>query len=228
MADEFVNPSSESFESETPGSPGSPGSPAAASAVFETEAIPDSFADLDHELTDDELSDLTYAFQAMDVNNDGTIEPPELHAMMRVLGAEPSIADVEQLFFDCKKEFVLWMGSHQHGAILPDFMVQGSDELGNTKHGGERHAVELDIDRSNKQHPLFSRVKRAGKNPAIAYTVGAPITAANKLLSISYGMAKGPATAVGSKVPTLGLVDRTGTHVSLASHHRAVAVATCI
>ena len=124
MADEFVNPTADTFESEVVGDASfekEDRSPKKLQAVQEA-----NVADLDHELTDDEISDLTYAFQAMDVSNDGTIEPPELHAMMRVLGAEPSIADVEQLFFDCKKEFEEWMASHMHGAVLPDFMTQGT------------------------------------------------------------------------------------------------------
>ena len=45
-------------------------------------------AELEHELTDDEISDLTYSFQACDIDGGGTIEPEELHAMMAGLGVE--------------------------------------------------------------------------------------------------------------------------------------------
>ena len=184
----FDNPAS-AFETENDANPAAPEQ----ERDFDTAVSNvDRVADLETELTDDELSDLTYAFQAMDASNDGTIEPPELHAMMRVLGADISIGVVEQLFYECKKEFEQWMLAHKTGTVLPDFMIQGETKR-STKHGAERHTVELNIDRSNKQHPLFSRAKRFGKNPAIMYTVGAPITAASKLLAISYGMVKGAA-----------------------------------
>ena len=189
----FDNPISDSFETEGSAS-------AAGTQSFEDEAeLADTtdMADLDHEKTDDELSDLTYAFQAMDVSNDGTIEPAELHAMMRVLGADITIEQVNKLYRECKKEFGDWVLAHTAGTVLPDFMHETRGGPGSTKHGGERHMTDLNIDRKNKQHPVFSRVRRLGKNPAIAYTVGAPITAANKIMSISYGMAKGAVPAFG-------------------------------
>ena len=59
---------------------------------------PGRMADFEHELTDDELGDLTYAFQAMDADANGTLEPDELHAMMAVLGAGVDMATVETMF----------------------------------------------------------------------------------------------------------------------------------
>ena len=49
---------------------------------------PGRMADFEHELTDDELGDLTYAFQAMDADANGTLEPDELHACACILGCE--------------------------------------------------------------------------------------------------------------------------------------------
>lgn len=214
MEGEFDNPVSDTFEDETVVSPaaGKGGKLQYANPVpgdtetelFEDESTPTAdavdplandakTADLDHEMTDDELSDLTYAFQAMDVSNDGTIEPPELLAMMRVLGADIAIEDVQKLFYECKQEFAEWLEAHERGTSLPEYMVHTHEEAGaagSTKHGGARHNTELNIDRTNKQHPVFSRMKRLGRNPAIAYTVGAPLKAADKILAISYGLAK--------------------------------------
>ena len=177
---EFDNPMADAFDVE--GAPGSPGKA----------ADDQSFADLDHDLTDDELSDLTFAFQAMDRDGSGTIEPPELHAMMSVMGADITEAAVKELFRECKVEFQAWLKTHDQDAALPEYMEHTTDEAGGgqTKHGGQRHNVELQIDSGNKQHPVFSRLKKAGQNPMIAYTVGAPITASNKLLSISYNMVR--------------------------------------
>ena len=177
---EYDNPISDTFEDEAAESPSKA-------------SMDQKTADLDHDLTDDELSDLTFAFQAMDGDNSGTIELPELLAMMSVLGAEVSDADVKELFQSCKVEFMTWMNSHDQDAALPEYMKHTTGEAGQhgeTKHGGVRHNVDLAIDRSNKQHPVFSRMKKVGRNPVLAYTVGAPITATNKLLSVSYNLAK--------------------------------------
>ena len=170
-----------------------------AQQTFDNDAKADSkTADLDHDLTDDELSDLTFAFQAMDrdapgAKGHGTIEPEELYAMMVVLGAEITREQVDVLFRETKEEFLDWMKKHEVGTTLPEFMDHTSDEAGHhgaTKHGGKRHHTALAVDKNAKQHPVFSRLRRLGKNPAIAYTVGAPITASQKLLAISYGLAK--------------------------------------
>ena len=159
---------------------------------------PGRMADFEHELTDDELGDLTYAFQAMDADANGTLEPDELHAMMSVLGAGVDMATVETMFRETKAEFQAWISTHDEETVLPDWMDE--DHVGNqgvhgeTKSGATRTSAALEIKRGDKQHPVFSRLKKIGKHPLVAYTVGAPLTATQKLLTISGALAKDTVT----------------------------------
>ena len=191
------NPMSDPFDIEEGEEVDTFGAEEGEESKYEDGYAPDEdVADLDHDLMEDELSDLTYAFQAMDTDSSGTIEPEELHAMMSVLGADVDFGTILQLFRDTKEEFLRWLDSQKHRKHLPHFMKHDknarhdTNEHGTTKHGGTRHHSELAIDRTAKHHPVFSRVGRAGKSPLVKYTVGAPLVAADTLLGISYALAK--------------------------------------
>jgi hypothetical protein len=150
-------------------------------------------ADHESELTEDELSDLTFAFQACDLDDAGTIAPDELHAMLSVLGADIDDAGCLALMKEAKQDFKDWLATHEVGTVLPDHMEhskgKGHGVHGETKHGGERHHHHLAIDRKNRHHPVLSRLHRAHGHPAVKALV-APATYTGKMMSISYELAK--------------------------------------
>ena len=89
-------------------------------------------AEFDHNLTDDELSDLIYAFQACDFDGSATIEQTELLAMINALGSvvfgdEPiptvQLEDVMQLIPEVKADFAEWRSQHDKDTVLPPVMV---------------------------------------------------------------------------------------------------------
>lgn len=203
-----------SRNSETRGLPGSRGVLAAAPGwlgclgmattkdgeVFENEtggdaspASPTNVANHEHELTEDELSDLTFAFQACDLDDAGTIAPEELHAMLEVLGADVDDAGCLALMKEAKQDFKDWLATHELGALLPDHMEhdksKGHGIHGETKHGGGRHHAELDIDKSNRHHPVLSRMQRLRSHP-VGKVMVSPVTYTGKMMNISYGLAK--------------------------------------
>lgn len=161
-------------------------------------------ADHDHDLTEDELSDLTFAFQACDLDDAGTIAPDELHAMLSVLGAEVDEARCAALVKEAKQDFKEWLATHDIGTLLPSYMEhekgKGHGVHGETKHGGERHHAELAIDRQNRHHPVLSRVKRLHENK-IVKTVATPVTYTGKLMSRSFGMGKDKKTVADTTEP---------------------------
>eukprot|EP01047_Picozoa_sp_COSAG01_P082636 COSAG01_NODE_16959_length_1190_cov_3.455545_1_plen_123_part_10 len=61
-------------------------------------------------LTDDELSDLAFAFQACDVDSDGAINVGELHAMILALGNKQSVTleNVQVVVDQAKTTFREW------------------------------------------------------------------------------------------------------------------------
>jgi hypothetical protein len=153
-------------------------------------------ADFKHELTDDELGDLTFAFQALDSDSSGTIEPLELHAMVSVLagpGTVVALDSVKELFKETKDEFRAWMKQQHEDATLPPWM--DPDEAarqgvhGETHTGVERHHAELNIEKGNKDHAVWGRVKRFGQHPLIK-PLSSGIDATNRILQMSYGLAK--------------------------------------
>ena len=95
------------------------------------------------ELTDDELSDLAFAFQACDADEDGWIEVGELRAIFVALGAEVTETEVQELVADAKSHFREWLQEHVQGDDeFPEMMLYNGAEPGHhgdTKHGGQRH-----------------------------------------------------------------------------------------
>jgi hypothetical protein len=147
-------------------------------------------ANFEHEMTDDALSDLTYAFQSCDIDGAGTIEPEELHGMMAALGAEVDLRTVQLVMKENTENFQKWLEEQQikeseeakAAAALPTVMTQDNDgkesgHHGDTKHGGIRHHHTLDI---KKRHPLV----RFGMHPALA-PVRVPMSYSAKLLYVS-------------------------------------------
>ena len=175
---------------------------AAAAAAFETEEGADGaggespskkVAEHVTELNNDELSDLTFAFQACDVDGEGTIDVDELHSMLALLGTELSMEETAALMKKAKQDFKDWLATHEVGTVLPEYFDQKESKSdgvhGESKHGGDRHFHEIDIDKSNRHHPILSRVQKAHQNPLVK-VVAAPVTYTGKLLDISYQMAK--------------------------------------
>lgn len=128
---------------------------------FEDKEAERALAEFEHEMTDNELSDLTYAFQSCDIDGAGTIEPPELYAMMAVLGAEVDLKTVQLVMKESTHKFKGWLAAQQAkeavaGLALPDELVHDEKESGHhgsTKHGGKRHHTELV--ELKKKHPLI-------------------------------------------------------------------------
>ena len=135
----------------------------AAAAAFETEEGADGaggespskkVAEHVTELNNDELSDLTFAFQACDVDGEGTIDVDELHSMLALLGTELSMEETAVLMKRSKQDFKDWLATHEVGAELPEYFDQKESKAdgvhGESKHGGDRHFHEIDIDKSNR------------------------------------------------------------------------------
>ena len=160
------------------------------------------------ELTNDELSDLTFAFQACDVDAEGTIDVDELHSMLALLGTEITIDQTASLMKKAKRDFKNWLAGHEVGTELPEYFDQEagtspSGVQGETKHGGDRHFHEISIDKANRHHPVLSPLKKAQQNTVVK-VVAAPVLAPVKLLDMSYQMAK---KAIPSK--TAAAIDET-------------------
>ena len=170
-------------------------------------------AEFDHKMTDDELSDLTYAFQACDIDGAGTIEPEELHGMMAVLGAEVDLHTVQVVMKESTELFKKWMEEQlakdskaaEAELNLPAAMEEGNDgkesgHHGDTKHGGKRHHMPLTI---KKKHPII----RFGQHPMMA-PVRVPMTYSAKLMYISGKVVVSPVRrSRKSKDPYKGLSD---------------------
>lgn len=60
-------------------------------------------------MTEEELSDLTYAFQAADMDGGGAIDQEEFSMMLSVMGCDISDAQVEQAIVDAKEGFSAWL-----------------------------------------------------------------------------------------------------------------------
>ena len=91
-------------------------------------------------LTEDELGDLTFAFQACDLDQDGKLEVRELQAMMACLAqTDIAVEAVQALVKHTKASFVAWLEPHDDDAALPDVMQVDSSrvhgEVSTTKDG---------------------------------------------------------------------------------------------
>ena len=60
-------------------------------------------------MTEDELEDLTYAFQAADMDGGGAIDPEEFSLMLNVMGCTISMDQVKAVITDAKKGFGEWL-----------------------------------------------------------------------------------------------------------------------
>ena len=150
-------------------------------------------------MTEDELSDLTFAFQALDIDGNGTIEPRELHAMMAVLGAEVESDVIADLFRHTKAEFLGWVDQYEEHALLPDALVLPKQDGSKTKTGVQRLHAALHIPWENKvqRQPVLNAATRTTRNPMIAYTLGPAMSGTNKLLNLSYVYARDTASNIG-------------------------------
>eukprot|EP01043_Picozoa_sp_COSAG02_P005033 COSAG02_NODE_134_length_34593_cov_43.594886_19_plen_272_part_00 len=132
-------------------------------------------ADFDHDLTDDELSELAYTFQAVDSDGSGTIEPNELHAIVAVLAgpeADVSFEDIERLFQETKAEFQAWVKSQGEDAIMPTWMdnaQQNHGVHGQTSTGVDRHHAQLAVDKESalERNMILRRANRVRKHPLV-------------------------------------------------------------
>ena len=155
-------------------------------------------AEFEHELTDDELSDLTYAFQACDVDGFGTIEPDELYAMMVSLGAEVDLHTVKLVMKEATGKFRVWIdeqiAKEGESVELPSELQHTADEAGHhgsTKHGAKRHHAEIGI---QKKHVLV----RIGLHPALA-PVRVPMKYSAKVVYISGKVVASPVTILAKR-----------------------------
>jgi hypothetical protein len=83
---------------------------------------PDYF-DFDH-ISEDELNDLIFAFQAIDIDNDGELNVDELLTMIRALGADADESLVRQLMLEAKAQFKGWIDARGGtGMHMPEEML---------------------------------------------------------------------------------------------------------
>jgi|EP01046_Picozoa_sp_COSAG06_P021886 hypothetical protein len=198
----LVPPSGDGTESENPVFEAESSVPIDVSVpTFEREDASEEskVADLEQTLTEDELSDLTFAFQALDIDGNGTIEPRELHAMMAVLGAEVESDVIADLFRHTKAEFLGWVDQYEEHALLPDALVLPKQDGSKTKTGVQRLHAALHIPWENKvqRQPVLNAATRTTRNPMIAYTLGPAMSGTNKLLNLSYVYARDTASNIG-------------------------------
>ena len=147
-------------------------------------------ADFDCHLSEDDINDLTYAFQACDADRGGTIDVSELHAMLDVLGAPAlTVEQVQQLFVDAKRDFHEWRKAHDSRMVLPDVMVYSKTDAGHMddhRFGGERHHHSLSINKEDRAIlPQFQSVRdntvvAAVSNNKLVQKVGKPVAAISK------------------------------------------------
>ena len=60
-------------------------------------------------MSEDELTDLTYAFQAADMDGGGAIDAAEFTMMLSVMGCEISPAQGERVIQEAEQGFAAWM-----------------------------------------------------------------------------------------------------------------------
>ena len=60
-------------------------------------------------MSEDELADLTYAFQAADMDGGGAIDEEEFSMMLSVMGCDISIEQVRKVIGDAKEGFSAWV-----------------------------------------------------------------------------------------------------------------------
>ena len=70
-----------------------------------------AFTANDSEMTEEELADMTYAFQAVDMDNGGYLDIEEFGTMLAVMGCEITPEQVKEVFSEAKNGFVGWLRS---------------------------------------------------------------------------------------------------------------------
>ena len=83
-------------------------------------------AHVEHEMTDEELRHITKAFEACDVNKNGSIDPEELTAMMGVLGADVTLLQVQQVMQKNRIAYDKWCSEQETGSNPNLRLSQGS------------------------------------------------------------------------------------------------------
>ena len=106
--------------------------------------------DVAHGLNEDELGDLTFAFQAIDLDSGGYLEDLELQAMISCLAqTDITVESVQDLIQKTKASFIVWLEPHDDDATLPEEMqvdhMEVHGEVGTIKHGAVRHHAALQI-----------------------------------------------------------------------------------
>ena len=65
-------------------------------------------SEVQSEMTEEELADLTYAFQAADMDSGGAIDSEEFALMLEVMGANITMDQVREVIGDAKDGFATW------------------------------------------------------------------------------------------------------------------------
>eukprot|EP01043_Picozoa_sp_COSAG02_P038527 COSAG02_NODE_2978_length_7629_cov_3.880478_7_plen_217_part_00 len=100
MADEFSNPVADgAFEVE----------PKPNRDPSEGTSVAGMINLVEHGLSEDELTDLTYAFQAADTGGDGTLSLEEFHWMLEVMGCGLNEQQTQKLAKEAKANFATWL-----------------------------------------------------------------------------------------------------------------------
>ena len=86
-------------------------------------------AHVEHEMTDEELRHITKAFEACDVNKNGSIDPEELTAMMGVLGADVTLLQVQQVMQKNRAEYDKWCAREQETGSNPNLRLSRGSYL---------------------------------------------------------------------------------------------------
>ena len=107
------------------------------------------------DMTEDELMDLTYAFQAADMDGGGAIDAEEFGMMLSVMGCSISKAQVKQVIVDAKSGFGAWkkMSDDENIAKCQIIWEKFDDDNSGT----------MDLDEVNS---VIAALKKEGFNPS--------------------------------------------------------------
>lgn len=107
-------------------------------------------------MTEDELEDLTYAFQAADMDGGGAIDPEEFSLMLNVMGCTISMDQVKAVITDAKKGFGEWLqlADAANVAKCQRIWTEYDDDKSGTMDLGELNVSSL--------HNLHSSPSRSG------------------------------------------------------------------
>lgn len=106
------------------------------------------------EMTDEELSDLTYAFQAADMDGGGIIDADEFELMLTVIGATITKEQIRDVIGDAKEGFAAWKQQSDEETIE---MCSGIWEEFDADNSGTMDRKEIAA--------VIERLKSLGANP---------------------------------------------------------------